>query len=96
MSEWIDFVVYATQILLFLVFLPRHSAAFHAADDRRPQPGLACLSSRVCARLERQPLVLERVLRLGRRQRRGVALGLRSTSSLPPCWHGRDAEDGKS
>lgn len=53
MSEWIDFVVYAAQIVLFLVYMPRQGRGFTHAMIADRNPGWAAAHPDIVLRLER-------------------------------------------
>ena len=66
MSEWIDFAVYVTLIVLICVLLPRQSAQFTLPTIADRNPDVACRRiPMLTARIEQQPLVLEGLLCAG-------------------------------
>ena len=75
MTEWIDFVVYAVQVLLVWVFLPRQGRQFTLPTIADRNPDWLAGHRDVAARIDEQPSRRERVLRLGGSHPRDVACG---------------------
>jgi hypothetical protein len=53
MSEWIDFLVYASQLLLFWIFLPRQGRSFTLPMIADRNPSWAAAHPQIVTRLER-------------------------------------------